>query len=295
VTQYDGYGNVRGVGAGMTTPSSLAVGGSGSFDVTGNSSTAPNRVGYAAQASPRGCATVPRYATTARENFLPPIARPSASGRVALTVDIGGRRTPAVQILNLLVANHVCATIFPTGAISQTAEGQAALAVITAHPDLFELGNHTMHHCDLVRGGGGAPGAADATFCKTLEPSPTQAQVQKELLDAEAVITSATGMSPKPFWRAPYGSYNSTVLTWAAQVGYTKHFKWDIDTIDWKPISDGGPTARAITLKVVNGARQGSVVLMHLGGYETPNALQAMIDGLRSRGFVLTTLSDMAQ
>jgi peptidoglycan/xylan/chitin deacetylase (PgdA/CDA1 family) len=32
---------------------------------------------------------------------------------------------------------------------------------------------------------------------------------------------------------------------------------------------------------------------MHLGGFETLDALQAMIDGLRSRGFVLTTLSDM--
>ena len=38
-----------------------------------------------------------------------------------------------------------------------------------AHPELFEIGNHTMHHCDLVHGGLGSPttapcagGAADA-------------------------------------------------------------------------------------------------------------------------------------
>ncbi len=102
-------------------------------------------------------------------------------------------------------------------------------------------------------------------------------------------------MTVKPYWRAPYGSYDSTVATYAAQVGYTKHFKWDIDTIDWKPIADGGPTARAMTLKVVNNAKSGSVVLMHLGGFETLDALQSMIDGLRSRGYALTTLSDMAQ
>ncbi len=50
-----------------------------------------------------------------------------------------------------------------------------------------------------------------------------------------------------------------------------------------------------MTLKVVNGATSGSIVLMHLGGYETLDALQSMIDGLRSRGFTLTTVSDLAQ
>jgi peptidoglycan-N-acetylglucosamine deacetylase len=200
-----------------------------------------------------------------------------------------------VKLLRILVANHVCATIFPTGAISRTTDGQAALAIIRAHPELFELGNHTMHHCDLVRGGGGSPSGADAAYCNTLAPAPTQSQVKQELLDGEYWIKQYSGMTTKPFWRAPYGSTNAAVLSWAAQAGWTKHFKWDIDTIDWKPVADGGPTARSMTLKVVNNAKSGSVVLMHLGGFETPNALQAMIDGLRGRGFVLTTLSDMVQ
>jgi peptidoglycan-N-acetylglucosamine deacetylase len=50
-----------------------------------------------------------------------------------------------------------------------------------------------------------------------------------------------------------------------------------------------------MTLKVVNNAKSGSVVLMHLGGFETPDALPSIIDGLRSRGFILTTVSDLAQ
>jgi peptidoglycan/xylan/chitin deacetylase (PgdA/CDA1 family) len=214
---------------------------------------------------------------------------------VALTFDMGGRMTPAVKILKLLVANKVCATIFPTGAISRTAEGQEALAVVKAHPELFELGNHTMNHCDLVRGGGGAPGAAQAAFCDTLKPSPTEAEVKQELVDGDAWIREYADMPTSPLWRAPYGVSNSTVRTWAAEVGWTKHVDWDIDTIDWKPINQGGPTARSMTLKVVNGATSGSIVLMHLGGYETFDALQSMIDGLRSRGFTLATVSDLAQ
>jgi peptidoglycan/xylan/chitin deacetylase (PgdA/CDA1 family) len=294
-TLYDTYGNVRGIGRGLSSPSTITSGASASFDVTGVGTAAPNRVGYQADARRIGCSVAPRPVNAGQENFLPPIARTSASGRVALTFDMGGRMEPAVKLLNLLVANRVCATIFPTGAISRTTQGQAALAIIRVHPELFELGNHTMHHCDLVRGGGGSPSAADAAYCDTLAPAPTASQVKQELVDGEYWINRYSGMTTKPFWRAPYGSANASVLSWAAQAGWAKHFKWDIDTIDWKPIAGGGPTARSMTLKVVNNAKSGSVVLMHLGGFETPDALQSMIDGLRGRGFVLTTLSDMLQ
>ena len=293
-TLYDSYGNVSGYATDITSPSTIAAGATASFDATVSGGVSPNRVVHQARGATTGCATTPRYATAAQENFVPPIARTSAAGRVALTFDMGGRMTPALRILSVLIANNVCATIFPTGAIGKTAEGQAALAVIKAHPELFELANHTMHHCDLVRGGGGSPGAADAAYCASLAPSPSEAAVKQELTNAEAAIKQYGGGTTKPFWRAPYGSVNATVLRWAAEAGWTKHFKWDIDTIDWKPIADGGPTARSMTLKVVNNARSGSVVLMHLGGFETPDALQAMIDGLRARGFVLTSLSDMA-
>jgi peptidoglycan/xylan/chitin deacetylase (PgdA/CDA1 family) len=292
ITAYDAFGNVRGLGWDLANPSTLAPGTSGAYEVVGVGSASPNRYVTTTSGGTAACASAPRY-TGAQENIVPPITRSTSSGRVALTFDMGGRMTPAVQILNILVANGVCATIFPTGAISQTAQGQAALAIVKAHPELFELGNHTMHHCDLVRAGGGAPGAAEAAFCAALPVPPTEAQVKKELTDAEAIIEQATGMVVQPFWRAPYGVSNLTVRTWAAEVGYTKHLKWDIDTIDWRPISDGGPTARSMALKVVNGATSGSVVLMHLGGFETPDALPAMIDGLRSRGFVLTTASDL--
>jgi peptidoglycan/xylan/chitin deacetylase (PgdA/CDA1 family) len=102
-------------------------------------------------------------------------------------------------------------------------------------------------------------------------------------------------MPTQPFWRAPYAVSNLAVRTWAAEIGWTKHVKWDIDTIDWRRMADGGPTAQSMTLKVVNNATSGSIVLMHLGGYQTLDALQSMIDGLRSRGFTLTTVSDLAQ
>jgi peptidoglycan/xylan/chitin deacetylase (PgdA/CDA1 family) len=213
---------------------------------------------------------------------------PTAGAEVALTFDMGGRLDPAIQIMNLLVANKVCATIFPTGAMSQSAIGKQVLAIIKAHPELFEVGNHTMHHCDLARGGQGSPTTAP---CATGGP-PTAAFIRKELTDAAAILRAGTRQDPAPYWRPPYGAYNQAVLNAAASVGYTKTMMWDIDTIDWKPISEGGPSAQQIANKVVGGAVNGSVVLMHLGGYETFDALKTMIPGLRYRGFTLTSISD---
>ena len=85
----------------------------------------------------------------------------------------------------------------------------------------------------------------------------------------------------------------TAVIAAAASVGYTKTFLWDIDTVDWKPIGDGGPTAEQIAAKVIGNAVNGSNVLFHLGGYETLRSLELIVPGLRDRGFTLTSLSDL--
>jgi peptidoglycan/xylan/chitin deacetylase (PgdA/CDA1 family) len=235
--------------------------------------------------SASGCSAGDRVAAGSLQTFK---TIPGAGPGVALTFDMGGRMDPAVDILNFLVENEVCATIFPTGVMTQTAHGQAAMAIVRAHPELFEVGNHTMFHCDLVRGGGGSPSTGPCAG------GPFSAdRIRKELTDAATILRDATGQDPQPYWRPPYGSINAAVIDAAASVGYTKTFLWDIDTIDWKPVSDGGPSAEQIAAKVVNQAVNGSNVLFHLGGYETLDALRLLVPALRDRGFTLTSLSDL--
>ena len=215
---------------------------------------------------------------------------PNAGAGVALTFDMGGRMDPAVEIMNFLVSNRVCATIFATGIMSQTPQGAQVMAIIRAHPELFEIANHTMYHCDLVRGGGGSPSTQPCAG------GPFSAdRIRQEMTQAEAILREGTGQNPQPYWRPPYGSVNDAVLNAVAAAGYTKTFMWDIDTIDWKPIADGGPTAQQIASKVVGNAVNGSNVLFHLGGYETLDSLRLIVPGLRDRGFTLTSLSDLLQ
>jgi peptidoglycan-N-acetylglucosamine deacetylase len=259
------------------SPTEVAAG-STSPDATRLPSVAPT-------VTPSGCRAGNRAATGAQQSFT---TIPNAGHGVALTLDMGGRLDPGIDILKLLIANQVCVTIFPTGAMAQSAEGQDVMALIKAHPELFEIGNHTMHHCDLVLGGGGSPTTAPCAGV-----TPTADFIGKELTDAAAILARLSGQQPVPYWRPPYGSVNQAVRDAAASAGYTKTFMWDIDTIDWKPIADGGPTAQQIATKVISNAQDGSIVLMHLGGYETLDALRIMIPGLRDRGFLLTSLSDL--
>ena len=232
-----------------------------------------------------GCTAGNRVAAGSAQTFR---TIPNAGPGVALTFDMGGRMDPAADIMNFLLANEVCATIFATGVMSQTAQGREVMAIIEAHPELFEIANHTMYHCDLVRGGGGSPTTAPCAG----GPFSTE-RVRKELADAEAILSAGTGQDPRPYWRPPYGSISDAVINAAASVGYTKTFMWDVDTIDWKPIGDGGPTAEQIAAKVIGNAVNGSNVLFHLGGYETLDSLRLIIPGLRDRGFKLTSLSDL--
>ncbi len=209
---------------------------------------------------------------------------PGASNQIALTFDMGGRMDPAVDIIERLITDRVCATIFPTAAASLTAQGKAAMALVKAHPELFEMGNHTYYHCNFRDGGGGAA-------CPSSPPS--AAFIANDLKNAATVIRNLTGMDPAPYWRPPYGAFDSRVQAAAAAAGYTKTFMWDIDTIDWRPVSDGGPTAAFMADKVVTKSVNGSNVLMHLGGWNTLDALPSMIYRLRAKGLTPTTISQI--
>jgi peptidoglycan/xylan/chitin deacetylase (PgdA/CDA1 family) len=207
----------------------------------------------------------------------------TAPGEVALTFDMGGRLDPAKAILEYLLLEQVCATVFPTGAAAATPQGAAALAIVRAHPELFEVGNHTMNHCNLRDGGTG-------TACPATRPTATF--VRKELTDAAAVIRSLTGQSPAPYWRPPYGAQDAALRQVAAAAGYPLTVMWAADTIDWRPVSSGGPAALDIAAKI-RGVATGGIVLMHLGGWNTLDGLPYGIAGLRERSLAATSISGL--
>lgn len=199
---------------------------------------------------------------------------------MALTFDMGGRVGDAVSIVRWLVDHDVHATIFMTGEMADTTAtdaGRRVLELVEARPDLFTLGNHSYTHRD---------------FRKLLP-----AEIRDELARAEAALARTCSQDPRPFFRPPNGGYDADVLSAVGAAGYRYTVTWDVDTIDWRPIANDppGPTAEQIVTKVLANARGGSIVLMHLGGYETYEAVPRIVDGIRARGLALVNLDELVQ
>lgn len=209
----------------------------------------------------------------------------TTSPKVAFTLDMGGRLDGATSIVDYLVANQVCTTFFPTSIMAATTEGRAVMARIAARPELFEVGNHTVHHCDLVLGGGGSPSSAPCAVPMTTT------FIRSEITGAEPTLRTLSGGMPiRPYWRPPYGSHNSTVRSVAAGVGYTKTVMWSRDTIDW---STSTTTTQIISRATSPLPASGTIILAHLGGYNTGAALPQIVSRLRAAGYTMTTVSDM--
>ncbi len=197
---------------------------------------------------------------------------------VALTFDMGGRVDPAIDIMNWLITNDVDATIFVTGAIIENANtdaGRRVLGIIEDNPGRFEVGNHSYTHPDF----------------RTLTPE----QMTEELRRTEDAIGEHSGLDSRPLFRPPLGGVDDEVVEVVAAAGYDRTIMWDIDTIDWRPEADGGPTAADMVSKVVTRAQGGSIVLMHLGGYNTLDSLPEMVADLRAKGFQLVKVSAMLE
>ena len=205
------------------------------------------------------------------------VSRGSRDGNeVALTFDMGGRLDPALDIIDWLTDQGVHATIFPTGkSAGETAIGRQVVERAAARADLFDIGNHSWDHPDF----------------STLDG----AGIADQLVRSEAAIVGLGGATTKPWFRPPFGAWDDDVRLAVGAAGWAYLVMWDIDTVDWRPPEDGGPTALDIEAKVLSRVQGGSIVLMHLGGYNTLEALPAIVAGLRAKGLVPVTLSELVQ
>ena len=185
---------------------------------------------------------------------------------VALTFDDGYDAGKIQEILSILSSNDVPGTFFMVGEA-------AAL-----YPDLMndiiwegsQIANHSYTH----------PAFTNLTYYQMIE----------ELNAADDIIQYYTGESTVPFFRAPYGDVNSSVLEAVGDAGYDYTIGWSIDTLDWQGLS-----ADTIINTVVNNIHPGAIVLMHAmpGAANTPEALSYIISDLKNMGYDFVTISDL--
>ena len=116
----------------------------------------------------------------------------------------------------------------------------------------------------------------------------TDEEMAQELARLEEAVVELTGQSTKPYFRPPFGNRDARVLQVVQENGYVSIY-WTYQVWDWT----GDRTADEIYQYSVDGACNGAIVVMHVGAQETADALPAIIDELRARGYRLVTLGEL--
>lgn len=99
-------------------------------------------------------------------------------------------------------------------------------------------------------------------------------------------IKEITGKEPKLF-RAPYGDYNNTVVQSVKSLNMYC-VQWDIDSLDWKD-----PSPSEMVDRIVPNLQNGSIILMHNGAKNTPEALPMIIEAVKESGYEFVPLSEL--
>ena len=197
-----------------------------------------------------------------------------AASKVALTFDLDEQVANGPDILDYLTHNEIPASIFAEGdAATTTPRGRAVLQSAAERPDLFDVGNFTWDGPVLTDLDGPA--------------------IVDELSRAEAAISTFANITTKPWFRPPGGAWDDDVRHAVGQAGWAYLLLWDVDSGDAVLTADGGPSADDIASTVIARVQPGSIVLLHLDGENTLDALPAILDGLDAKGLEPVTLSEL--
>ena len=191
---------------------------------------------------------------------------------IALTLDACSGRSDG-RILSTLIDNRIPATVFVTARWLN--RNPAALKLLLAHPDLFQIENHGARHMPAVDRpmtifGIRAAGSAGA--------------VKKEVSGGATAILAATGHVPHWF-RGATGKYTaSSVALVRAEGEAVAGYSLIAD--------DGAKLGKAATARRIGQARNGDVIIAHMNHPER-HAGQGVVAGimaLRAKGFIFVKL-----
>jgi len=189
---------------------------------------------------------------------------------VALTFDAGANTDAVASILATLRAEGVPGTFFLTGTFIESFPAATRSIVDAGH----RVGNHSTTHPHFT--------------------SLSAGQVHDEVRATERALRRDFGTEPRPWFRFPYGDRDARTIAVLNDLGYVP-VRWTVDTLGWQGTS-GGRSVASVTARVLDTARPGQIVLMHVGSHPTDGsmldaqALPGVIAGLRAEGYGFATL-----
>ena len=180
---------------------------------------------------------------------------------MALTFHGAGDPALARRVLRAFAAAGGHGTILAVG-VWLDANPSIATAVLDGG---HELGNHTWSH--------------------QVMPRLSAAEADAEVSRCAALLTKTIGNHGA--WFRPSGTPSSTptIRAAAGRSGYANCLSYDVDPLDYTD-----PGATAVQTRVLDAARAGSIVSMHLGHEGTVLALPGILEGLAQRGLRAVTV-----
>ena len=182
--------------------------------------------------------------------------------KVAISFDAAWGADKTEKIMEICKEYDVNATFFLTGFWVEDYPEM----VKKIYENGFEIGTHSNTHPDMTK----------------LSAS----QMKAELETCCNLITNLVDVKIELF-RPPFGAYNDTLIETASSLGL-KTIQWDVDSLDWKGLS-----AMEITNRIINGARNGSIILCHNNSDHILDALPMVLDRLQKKGFKVTNVGDI--
>lgn len=193
---------------------------------------------------------------------------------IALTFDDGPWKDTTAEILDVLKENDAHATFFTIG----KQIGDHSDVVKRAHDEGHEICTHTWDHA------AGSGQGVNLTYMTADE------QIQ-EVQKGFQAIKDAIGEDPVRIMRAPGGNFKGDIV-WTLQPYIDAEIGWNVDTEDWRR-----PGADTIASRIMK-AKPGSVILMHDGGgdrSQTVEALKKALPQLKQEGYRFVTISELLQ
>jgi polysaccharide deacetylase family sporulation protein PdaB len=200
--------------------------------------------------------------TTGIKKLRPIYSVETEEPKIAISFDASWGSERTESLLKILDQYHVKTTFFLVNLWLDKYPLLAKSIMAKGH----EIGMHSTTHPD---------------FAKL-----SKQQMQNEIVQNYEKIVEVTGHRPILF-RPPFGSYNNTLLELTDSLGMYC-IQWDVDSLDWRDISDSEIYNR-VTSKVKNG----SIVLFHNDGKNTPQALGRIIENLQGRGYKIVPISEL--
>ena len=190
---------------------------------------------------------------------------------IALTFDDGPRKGTTAEILDVLKENDAHATFFTIG--KQIADHSDV--VKRAHDEGHEICTHTWDHA------AGSGQGVNLTYMTADER--VQRRFKKKVFDIG-----------RHRWARPHhapGNFKGDIV-WTLQPYIDAEIGWNVDTEDWRR-----PGADTIASRIMK-AKPGSVILMHDGGgdrSQTVEALKKALRQLKQEGYRFVTISELLQ